>query len=592
MNKRFSLSLFVSALLMTSNALNAAAVLNLPVPGASLDQPPALITVYVYHKDDLSQPIAHQDFTQDEWKGSQSGGGVSYQVDFASLDSKSLEGLWYEVEADGVLAASGWLEPIAVTGSMYVSGEVGTGVGVRFPGGGLQIAPGVTTEVDPTVAASVKDGVSWAEVTAKPAGFADNVDNVGITIEVDPTVAASVKDGVSWAEVTAKPAGFADNVDDVGLTSESDPQVGANAFNYVPKWNGSALVTGTIYDDGEDIGIGTFSPTSRLHAVDTAAGDSPAVYGEHAVYDYWGIGVQGVGLWKGVEGIVEATGDSTYYGVHGYASTTSGMGTTVGVYGYAAGGEVNWAGYFSGNGYVGGNLGIGTTTPDTRLALAGTGSSNGITLGDGEADPATIYHGSSSLNFNVPAAPYNFSFSNVGGNNRLTFGTAEYFEDCGSNCIYTNASISTTVLHIRGGADLAEPFSVTALNSPKIEPGMLLSIDPDNPGKLRVSSGAYDHTVAGIVSGANGINAGLILAQEGVANADGEIAVALTGRVYAKADASFGAIKPGDLLTTSTTPGHAMKATDRDRAAGAVIGKAMTTLDAGRDLVLVLVSLQ
>ena len=156
----------------------------------------------------------------------------------------------------------------------------------------------------------------------------------------------------------------------------------------------------------------------------------------------------------------------------------------------------------------------------------------------------------------------------MGGNNRLTFGTIEYFEDCGSNCIYTNASISTTVLHIRGGADLAEPFSVTALNSPKIEPGMLLSIDPDNPGKLRVSSGAYDHTVAGIVSGANGINAGLILAQEGVANADGEIAVALTGRVYAKADASYGAIRPGDLLTTSATPGHAMKATDRDRAAG------------------------
>ena len=66
----------------------------------------------------------------------------------------------------------------------------------------------------------------------------------------------------------------------------------------------------------------------------------------------------------------------------------------------------------------------------------------------------------------------------------------------------------------------------------------------------------------------------------------------MTGRVYCRADASAGAILPGDLLTTSDTPGHAMKATDHDRAQGAVIGKAMTGLKEGHGLVLVLVSLQ
>jgi hypothetical protein len=35
------------------------------------------------------------------------------------------------------------------------------------------------TETDPTVAASVKDGVSWSEVSDIPAGFADGIDNVG-----------------------------------------------------------------------------------------------------------------------------------------------------------------------------------------------------------------------------------------------------------------------------------------------------------------------------------------------------------------------------------------------------------------------------
>jgi hypothetical protein len=68
--------------------------------------------------------------------------------------------------------------------------------------------------------------------------------------------------------------------------------------------------------------------------------------------------------------------------------------------------------------------------------------------------------------------------------------------------------------------------------------------------------------------------------------------VALSGRVYALADASEGSIQPGDLLTTSNTPGYAMKATDRERSHGAIIGKAMSPLEKGEGLVLVLINLQ
>jgi hypothetical protein len=68
--------------------------------------------------------------------------------------------------------------------------------------------------------------------------------------------------------------------------------------------------------------------------------------------------------------------------------------------------------------------------------------------------------------------------------------------------------------------------------------------------------------------------------------------VALSGRVYVQVDASNGAIEAGDLLTTSATPGCAMKVTDHARAQGAVIGKAMTGLAQGKGMVLVLVSLQ
>jgi hypothetical protein len=73
---------------------------------------------------------------------------------------------------------------------------------------------------------------------------------------------------------------------------------------------------------------------------------------------------------------------------------------------------------------------------------------------------------------------------------------------------------------------------------------------------------------------------------------EGNQHVALSGRVYALAEAAHGAMRPGDMLTTSDIPGHAMKATDPVRARGAVIGKAMTGLSQGTRLVLVLVSLQ
>ena len=105
-----------------------------------------------------------------------------------------------------------------------------------------------------------------------------------------------------------------------------------------------------------------------------------------------------------------------------------------------------------------------------------------------------------------------------------------------------------------------------------------------------MSDQACDRRVAGIISGANGVNTGVTLTQEGVF--EGGQNVALSGRVYVQADASNGSIKPGDLLTTSDVPGHAMKVTDHSKAQGAILGKAMTALKDGRGMVLVLVTLQ
>ena len=152
---------------------------------------------------------------------------------------------------------------------------------------------------------------------------------------------------------------------------------------------------------------------------------------------------------------------------------------------------------------------------------------------------------------------------------------------------WVNHNLSTATLTIRGGADVAEPFPVTG---GQVEPGTVMVIDEANPGRLSRSARAYDTRVAGIISGAGGVKPGLELQQEGVL--DHGQKVALSGRVYVRAEASRGAIRPGDLLTTSEVPGCAMKVSDHARAQGAILGKAMSGLSDGRGLVLVLVTLQ
>lgn len=155
--------------------------------------------------------------------------------------------------------------------------------------------------------------------------------------------------------------------------------------------------------------------------------------------------------------------------------------------------------------------------------------------------------------------------------------------------VWVSNNCSVASLTIRGGADLAEPFRISSPEK-EIPKGSVMVIDEANPGQLKISDRPYDARVAGVLSGANGINPGIQMQQQGML--DGGRNVALSGRVYVLADTANGAIHPGDLLTTSATPGYAMKVTDHAKAEGAILGKAMTSLGDGKGMVLVLVTLQ
>ena len=93
-----------------------------------------------------------------------------------------------------------------------------------------------------------------------------------------------------------------------------------------------------------------------------------------------------------------------------------------------------------------------------------------------------------------------------------------------------------------------------------------------------------------MVSGAGTYQPALRLDHQ--AGAGERVPIALFGKVWCKADARLAPIALGDLLTTAAEPGHAMRATDRDRAFGAVLGKAPGGLAGGTGLVPVRVALQ
>jgi hypothetical protein len=135
-------------------------------------------------------------------------------------------------------------------------------------------------------------------------------------------------------------------------------------------------------------------------------------------------------------------------------------------------------------------------------------------------------------------------------------------------------------------ADCAEEFDVACGDA--AGPGSVMVLG--EAGELHQSHHAYDKRVAGVISGAGSYKPGLVLDRQSPERQRQPLA--LLGKVYCKVDAQYGAVDVGDLLTTSDTPGHAMKAADSLRAFGTVIGKALRPLKAGQGLIPILISLQ
>ncbi|MFO0837231.1 MAG: hypothetical protein U1D55_01800 [Phycisphaerae bacterium] len=392
----------------------------------------------------------------------------------------------------------------------------------------------------------------------------------------------------------------------------------------------------TVTDTGL-VGIGTTSPASaQLHVVPasgnwgvrvendgnnsaiyatSSGGTAPTVYAVQSSTAAGAVGLHGLissatpgAGTAGVRGTVSSSTSNNTYGVWGRhsgpgrgvfgesLSTTGGQGVYGngwwGVYG-VANTSAGYGGVFAGSGFLGSGqallvwgeshlstTGIGTTSPQAKLHVndssdTSPGGGGIVVIGD-----------TATANISIDA-------NEIMARNNGQTSTLYLNHEGGDVRIGQNAAVAPTlyvpVVAITG-ADVAEKFP-TSESSDAVKPGTVMEIDPDHAGKLRVARGAYNRRVAGVVSGAGDIPVGAILGN--LPGHEDAPAIALSGRVWVQCDATSGAIEAGDLLTTSDTAGHAMKAADLPRAQGATIGKAMSGLAAGKKgLVLVLVNLQ
>jgi hypothetical protein len=134
--------------------------------------------------------------------------------------------------------------------------------------------------------------------------------------------------------------------------------------------------------------------------------------------------------------------------------------------------------------------------------------------------------------------------------------------------------------------DIAERFAVE--KPAECPPGTVMVIG--DSGALAPCHRRYDKRAVGVVSGAGTLRSAITLGAS--ADPAASASIALVGTAFCCVDADVAPIEIGDLVTTSDTFGHGMKAADPARSFGAIIGKALAPLGGGRGVVPILLTLQ
>src|SRR3989344_3753811 len=311
----------------------------------------------------------------------------------------------------------------------------------------------------------------------------------------------------------------------------------------------------TILDSGA---TSPLTLDSSFGEIETASGDRVRIRGVIAANGAdpnTSVGVNSRGTY-GIQGTGNNAGGASY-GVRGEA-TVAGT-TNYGIYGYATGATTNWSGYFSGNGsnanvYVGDSLLVGATSESISDATFTLDGNDAYVSGDLGVNANIYTDGSICANNNAGNCPAMAAGGIYGDHAYSQFDVAEYI-----------------------------------LSRERLDPGEVVVIDPKATEQVLRSRKANDTAVAGVVSTDPGVLGGFTLETK---NGTYRVPLSLAGRGPTKVSAENGAVRPGDLLTTAKTPGHAMRCSAPVDCIGSILGKAMGMLSAGTGVIPVLISLK
>ena len=363
----------------------------------------------------------------------------------------------------------------------------------------------------------------------------------------------------------------------------------------IAKFTGSTTVGDSqIRQIDDNIGINTDFIVGRLSVLESReSGVNPFFPAPYAVY---GNILSGMNFAAGVRGDASSTTGSAS-GVIGVNYSTDGGAGVIGLAsastGHAAGvsGSTNSP---DGLGVVGFAIGRGPGVHGDAMGDGGTGV-NGVTSSKAGFAVGTRGTASGSTGNGVGVFGEAFSpngiaglFVNRPGGDVLVGSVSQnpdihVFRVDGHGTVFADGGFRPF------GADFAESVAVSG-SAEHYAPGDLLVIDASGERRLSVSQTPYSTLVAGIYSTQPGVVASRHRVDEALPK--NEIPLAVVGIVPCKVTAENGPIVVGDLLVTSSTPGHAMKGTDRSRMLGAVVGKALEPLQKGTGLIQVLVTLQ
>ncbi len=437
------------------------------------------------------------------------------------------------------------------------------------------------------------------EVNNSGTGFGINVAAQGVGVYA--TAAGSIATGVTGIAATVGVSGTA--------SASTGPSWGGYFQNASPEGAGVEGAAGSATGEAHGVSGRTMSPSGAgVKGVNLATtGSSTGVRGEGGTY-----GVVGTASGVGVLGV--STEESGGIGMFGWGQGQTGgigvMGQTgsddgTAVYGiafdqatYAVRGlatSAGFAGYFEGRGYFEANLGVGVETAVSRLDVRDQAANTNVMNISRDADSTSA----SDLLQMVMGA---------GSSDASQFIECERGSDIKFR-VWGDGDVTMDGL-LTSPADFAEMIRVTT-GSASVEPGDVVVIDPANPRAVVRSGSARSTLVAGIYSTRPGL-LGSEHNWDDVARSLGfdpmsdaaernpkpmelgkmidEVPVAVVGIVPCKVSAENGPIRPGDLLVTSTTAGHAMR--DEQPKTGTVVGKALGSLESGTGVIRVLVSLQ